>query len=111
MDVVAEDLDMFNVYQVCVDVDIMIAQYAKFVSDLLDKHAPNKNIYVADILAMKAFRCQNELIWRKTRITIKFGIYYDYCRAVGGGGYKQKQNRVNDCEETRKRNFSHKLPT
>ena len=42
----AEDLDRFNVDQGCVNVDIMIEQYDKYLSDLLDKHAPNNNIYI-----------------------------------------------------------------
>ena len=44
-DALAEDLDGFNVDQGCVNVDIMIEQYDKYVSDLLDKHAP-KSIYM-----------------------------------------------------------------
>ena len=61
--------------------DIIIEQYDKYLSDLLDKHA-TKNIYVVDrplnewmtddILKLKAFRRKNELIWRKTRTTINF---------------------------------------
>ena len=36
-----------------------------------------------DILALKAIRCKkNELIWRETRTTINFDIYYDSCKAV-----------------------------
>ena len=35
-----------------------------------------------NILALKAIRRKNELIWRKTRITINFNIYYDSCMAV-----------------------------
>ena len=35
-----------------------------------------------NILALKAIRRKNELIWRKTRITINFNIYYDGCMAV-----------------------------
>ena len=34
-DALAEDLDRFNVDQGCVDVDIMIEQYDKYLSDLL----------------------------------------------------------------------------
>ena len=78
--------------QGCVNVDIMIEQYKKYLSDLLDRHAPRKNIYVVDrplnewmtddILTMKAIRRKNELIWRKTRTTIYFDIYYDSCKAV-----------------------------
>ena len=41
----AEDLDRFYVDQGCVDVDIIIEQYDKYLSDLFDKHAP-KNIYM-----------------------------------------------------------------
>ena len=44
-DTLAEDLDRFYVDQGCVDVDIIIEQYDKYLSDLLDKHAP-KNIYM-----------------------------------------------------------------
>ena len=47
-DALAEDLDRFNVDQGCVDVDIMIEQYDKYLSDWLNKHAPKKNIYVVD---------------------------------------------------------------
>ena len=35
-----------------------------------------------DILTLKAIRRKNELIWRKTRTTINFDIYYDTCKAV-----------------------------
>ena len=44
-DALAEDLDRFYVDQGCVDVDIIIEQYDKYLSDLLDKHAP-KSIYM-----------------------------------------------------------------
>ena len=74
--------------------DIMIEQYDKYLSDLLNKHAPKKNIYVVDrplnewmtdnILTLKAIRKKNELIWQKTRTTINFDIYYDSCKAVRG---------------------------
>ena len=73
--------------------DIMIEQYDKYLSDLLNKHAPKeKNIYVVDrhlnermtddFLTLKAIRRKNEFIWRKTRTTINFDIYYDSCKAV-----------------------------
>ena len=35
-----------------------------------------------NIRALKAIRRKNELICRKTRITINFNIYYDSCIAV-----------------------------
>ena len=47
-DALAEDLDRFKVDQGCVNVDIMIEQSDNYLSDLLDRHAPNKNIYVVD---------------------------------------------------------------
>ena len=63
-----------------------------FLSELLDKHAPLKKITVVDrplnkwmtdnILALKVIRRKNELIWRKTRITINFNIYYERCMPV-----------------------------
>ena len=112
LDILAEDLDRFNVDQGCVDVDIMIEQYDKYLSDLLNKHAPKKNIYVVDrplndwmtddILTLKAIRRKNELIWRKTRTTINFDIYYDSCKAVKKAISKSKselmEQRVIDCE-------------
>ena len=65
-DEIAEDLDRFNVDLRCVDVDILIEQYDKYLFDLLNKHAPKKNIYVVDrplnewitddILTLKAIR-------------------------------------------------------
>ena len=47
-DALAEDLDRLNVDQWCVNVDIMIEQYDKYLSDLLGRHAYKKNIYVVD---------------------------------------------------------------
>ena len=35
---------------------------------------------IDDILTLKAIRRKNELIWRKTRTTINFDIYYDSCK-------------------------------
>ena len=35
-----------------------------------------------DILTLKANHRKNELIWRKTRTTINFDIYYNGCKAV-----------------------------
>ena len=95
-DALAEDLDRCNVEQGSVNLDIMSEQYDKYLSDLLDRHAPKKNIYVVDrpmmtddILALKAIRRKNELIWRKTRTTINFDIYYDSCK-----DYFEKKNRT-----------------
>ena len=110
-DALAEDLDRFYVDQGCVDVDIIMEQYDKYLSDLLDKHAPKKHIYVVDrplnewmtddILKLKAIRRKNELIWRKTRITINFDIYYESCKAVKNAISKRKselmEQRVIDC--------------
>ena len=49
-DALVEDLNQFSIYQECVDVAIMIEQYDKCLSDLLDKHDPKKNMYVVDRL-------------------------------------------------------------
>ena len=35
-----------------------------------------------NIMALKAIRRKNELIWRKSRITIYLNIYFDSCMAV-----------------------------
>ena len=74
-DALVEYLDKFKADQGCVDVDIMIEKYDKYLSDLLDKHAPKNNIYVVDrplneemtdnILALKAIRRKNEFIRQK----------------------------------------------
>ena len=101
-DALAEDLDMFNVDQGCDNVDIMIEQYDKYLSDLLDRHAPKKNICVVDrllnewmtddILTLTAIRRKNELIWRKTRTTINSDIYYNICKAVKSIFLKENNN-------------------
>ena len=91
----------FNVHQGCVNVAIMIEQYDKYLSDLLDSHTTKRNIYVVDrplnewmtddILTLKAIRRKKkELIWRKIRTTINFDIYYDSCKAVKKAISKRK---------------------
>ena len=92
-DAMVKDLDKFSIDQRCVDVDTMVEMYDRFLSELLDKHAPLKNITVVDrhlnkwmnddILALKAICHKNELIWQKTCITINFNIYYDSCKKKG----------------------------
>ena len=63
-----------------------------------------------DILKLKAIRRKNELIWRKTRTTINFDIYYDSCKAVKKAISKRKselmEQRVIDCEGDQKKLFS-----
>ena len=102
------------------DVDIIIEQYDKYLSDLLDKHAPKKHIYVVDrplnewmtddILKLKTNRRKNELIWRKTRTTINVDIYYESCKAVKKAISKIKselmEQMVIDCEGDQKKLFS-----
>ena len=41
-DTIDKDLDKFNIDQRCVDVDTMVEMYDRFLSELLDKHAPLK---------------------------------------------------------------------
>ena len=76
-----------------------------------------KRIYVVDrplnewmtdhILTLKAIRRKNELIWRKTRTTINFDIYYDSCKAVKKAISKRKskliKQKVIDCEDDQKK--------
>ena len=63
-----------------------------------------------DILTLKTIRRKNELIWRKTRTTINFNIYYDSCKAVKEAISKRKselmEQRVIDCEGDQKKLFS-----
>ena len=100
--------------------DTMVEMYDRFLSELLDKHAPLKKITVVDrpldermtdnILALKAIRQKNELIWRKTRITINFHIYYDSCMAVKKAISIRKaelmEQSVINCEDDQKKLFS-----
>ena len=41
-DAIVTDLDKFSIYQRYVDVDTMVKMYDRFLSELLDKHAPLK---------------------------------------------------------------------
>ena len=41
-DTIVKDLDKFSIDQKCVDVDTMVEMYDRFLSELLDKHAPLK---------------------------------------------------------------------
>ena len=64
-----------------------------------------------DILALKAIRRKkNELIWRRTCITINFDIYYDSCKAVNKTIPKRKselmEQRVIDCKGDQDKLFS-----
>ena len=59
--------------------------YDQFLSELLEKHAPLKKITDVDRPLYEWMTDNilgNELIWRKTRITINFNMYYDSCMAV-----------------------------
>ena len=64
-----------------------------------------------DILTLRAIRRKNELIWRKTRTTINFDMYYDSCKAVKKAISKRKselmEQRVINCEgDSKKKLFS-----
>ena len=39
---IVKDLDKFSIDQRCVDVDTIVEMYDRFLSELLDKHAPLK---------------------------------------------------------------------
>ena len=63
-----------------------------------------------NILALKAIRRKNELIWRKTRITINFNIYYDSCmdvkKAISIRTAELMEQNVINCEGDQKKLFS-----
>ena len=102
----------------------MWVQWLKYMNgvylNLLNKHVPLKIIKVVHIplnewmtdnmLALKAFRSENELIWRKTRIKINFYIYYHSCMAVKKDISKRKaeliEQKVNNCECDQDKLFS-----
>ena len=67
-------------------------------------------MYNQYILALKAIRRKNELIWRKNRITINLNIFDDSCMAVKKAISIKKdelmeQNVIN-CEDDQKKLFS-----
>ena len=113
------DLASFTVDTECVDVNTVVARYDEFLSSLLNKHAPLKEIDVVErplndlmtdnILALKKIRGQREKIWRQSSITINYDLYYESCEAVKNAIKDSKtvriQNKINDCKGDQKKNF------
>ena len=56
--------------------------------------SPLNEWMIDNILALKAIRRKNELIWRKTRITINFHIYYDSCMTMKRAISKRKTELI-----------------
>ena len=79
-DAIVKDLDKFSIDQRCVDVDTIVEMYDRFLSELLDKHAPLKMITVVvrplnewmtnNILALKAICRKNESRYRQRRMRL-----------------------------------------
>ena len=115
-DVLDADLASFIVDRECDDVNVVVTQYDDFLSKLLDKHAPLKEIDVVerqlndwmtdDILLLKKIRRKKELIWRKHPITINFDIYIASCEAVKNAIDSSKaellQRKIIDCNGNQK---------
>ena len=63
-----------------------------------------------NILTLKAIRRKNELIWRKTRITMNFNMYYDSCMTMKNAISIRKaelmEQRVINCEGDPNKLFS-----
>ena len=116
------DLAGFTVDNEFVDVNSVVARYDEFLSSLLNKHAPLKEIDVVErplndwmtdnILALKKICRQREKIWRQSPITINYDLYYESCEAVKNAIKHSKtvtiQNKINDCRAIRKK-FSKQL--
>ena len=112
-------LSSFIVDEECDDVNVVVTQYDNFLSELLDKHAPLKEIDVVerqlndwmtdDILALKKVRRKKELIWRKNPITINFYIYIECCKAVKlaieNGKAELIKKKITDCNGDQKKLF------
>ena len=91
-DALCAGLSAICVNRECSNVHIVVSQYNKDLSKLLDKHAPQKKIQIVDrplndwinddIQALKAIRRKREDIWRKNPIVVNFEIYQDSCTAV-----------------------------
>ena len=104
------DLAGFTVDNECVDVNTVVARYDEFLSSLLNKHAPLKEIDVVErplndwmtdnIMALKKIRRQREKIWRQSPITIHYDLYYESCEALKNAIKDSKtvtiQNKIND---------------
>ena len=118
-DVLDADLASFIVDRECDDVNVVVTQYDDFLSKLLDKHAPLKEIDVVerqlndwmtdDILLLKKIRRSKELIWRKHPITINFDICIASCEAVKNAIDSSKaellQRKIIDCNGNQKKLF------
>ena len=116
-DVLDADLASFIVGEECDDVNVVVTQYDNFLSELLDKHAPLKEIDVVerqlndwmmdDILARKKICREKELIWRQNPITINFDIYIESCKAVKlaieNGKAELIKKKITDCNGDQKK--------
>ena len=81
-DALEADLAGMDIDMDCNDVNVLVTQYDTFLSDLLDKHAPRKRIFIVDrplsdwmtddILALKIIRRKNEVICRKNPLSVYF---------------------------------------
>ena len=98
-------------------VNVVVTQYDGFLSKLLDKHAPLKEIDVErqlndwmtdEISLLKKFRRKKEVIWRKHPIAINFDIYIASCEAVKNAIDSSKaellQRKIIDCTGNQKTN-------
>ena len=91
-DALEADLIGVNIDRECTDVNIGVRPYDASPSSLLNKHAPSKRIYVVDrpmndwmtddILVLKTLRRKYESLWRKTRLTVQFGMYSESWMAL-----------------------------
>ena len=45
-DTIVKDLNKFSIAQRCVDVDNMVEMYERFLTELPDKHAPLKRLWI-----------------------------------------------------------------
>ncbi len=97
----------------------MVSCYDKVLRELLDKHAPQKTITVAQrpvqpwisdaILEGKRVRRQRERLWRKTGLTVHKQVYKESCETIKKLIQKAKSDyfleQIKDCEGDQKKLF------
>ena len=95
------------------DLDELISQYNKTLSDLLDQHAPmikrmvtvrpNTSWYSDEIRKEKCTRRRLEWEWRKTGLHVHRQLYIQQCQHVNSLSWKAKveynRNRIANCDQ------------
>ena len=109
-DVLKADLIGVNIDRECIDVYLVVRQYAASLSSLLDSYVvkrPMNDWMTDDILVLKTLRRKYESLWRKTRLTVHFDMYSGSCMDVKTAISKSKseilQKKISECNGDQKK--------